>query len=138
MGDELAELMRIRKAIEALALHLGAGRKSGAQGGGGAATGGPPQVAPDSDLDGKYGDPKVILNPRNWTGEPYKGSLMSECPSDFLEQLALVLDEFAAGESDDKKARYKRVDAARARGWARRARKREEPPAPAPDDDFGG
>lgn len=93
-----------------------------------AATG---SVADDRDLDGKWGDPVVKFLPRNWTGDQrYKGKKMSECPADLLDMLAETFDYFAkkAEESNEMTdagkpvAPYKRKDAARARGWAKRNR----------------
>jgi hypothetical protein len=95
---------------------------------GGSATAG--AVAPDRDLDSKYGNPVVRLSPRDWTGEPCKGLKFSECPADFLDMLAETLEYFA-GKSEREgatttngkpKADFERKDAARARGWAQRVR----------------
>jgi hypothetical protein len=86
-------------------------------------------VASDRDLDGQYGDPEVKMkDPRDWTGEPQQGKRFSECPAEYLDLFADRLDYFAGknAESDDeadrKKARYQKLDAARARGWALRIR----------------
>lgn len=87
-------------------------------------------VASDKDLDGKYGDPVVKFDPRDWTGESCKGLPMSQCPAPFLDLLAETFDYFAGvaeekNEQTDKgkpTAQYKRADAARARGWAKRIR----------------
>lgn len=94
-------------------------------------------VATDRDLDSKYGDPKVTMNPRDWTGESCKGLLMSECPPDFLDLYASALDYFAqkaeeTGETYNNKptAPRKRQDAARARGWAKRIREGKHAPPP--------
>jgi hypothetical protein len=84
------------------------------------ASGNGPAIASDRDLDGPHGDPEVRFDPRDWTGVSCKGRRFSACPAAFLDVLAGVLDAFADGESDPKKAKYKRLDAARARGWARR------------------
>lgn len=87
----------------------------------------PKPIATDKDLDGKYGDPKVHFDPKDWSGESYKGLRMSECPSPFLDLLAETLDYFAEqAEAKDERyngklvAPYKRADAARARGWSKR------------------
>lgn len=90
----------------------------------------PKTVASDRDLDGKYGDPVVKFMPRNWTGPSFKNRRMSECPPALLEMLAETFDYFATqadakNEMTDKGkpvADYKRSDAARARGWAKRMR----------------
>lgn len=90
----------------------------------------PKDVASDRDLDGKYGDPVIKFNPRDWTGDSFNGSRFSECPPDFLDMVAETFDYFAqkaeaANERTDKGkpvADYKQADAARARGWAKRLR----------------
>lgn len=99
----------------------------------------PKAVASDRELDGKYGNPVIKFAPRDWTGEDCKGRRMSECPAPFLEMLAETFDYFArksdeTGELTDrgkKVADYKRMDAARARGWAKRIRDGKHTPAPA-------
>lgn len=108
----LALLERIATGIERLVAIAERRQSSGAPAGG--------AVASDSDLDSQHGDPEVRFDPRDWTGVSCKGRRFSACPPAFLEMLADVLDSFASGESDPKKAKYKRLDAARARGWARR------------------
>lgn len=105
-------------------------------------------VATDADLDGKYGDPEVRFNPRDWTGESYKNARMSECPAEFLDMLAATFDYFAqkAEETNEQHngkptAPYKRKDAARARGWAKRIREGKHKPAQAEGwsgDEAGG
>lgn len=117
-----------------------------------AAGAGAPRVASDSDLDGQYGDPEVKSNPRNWTGDSMKGRKYSQCPPAFLDQLVDMLEWSAnkADEQDEKTSggapvsRFRRLDAARARGWAARLRARgvsdnAAPPEaavqPFPDDD---
>lgn len=82
------------------------------------------EVAVDTaDLDSKYGDPLVrAKDPRDWTGEPMKGRNFSQCPPEYLDMLAARFDFFASRESDPKKAKYNRLDASRARGWAARKR----------------
>jgi hypothetical protein len=92
----------------------------------------PKEVASDKDLDSKYGDPIIKFNPRDWTGRPYKGMPMSECPPEFLDLAAETLDYFASqAEAKNEQtskgkpaAPFKRADAARARGWAQRLRKK--------------
>lgn len=97
----------------------------------------PKPVATDRDLDGKYGDPEIKFNPRDWTGPSCKGRRMSECPPEFLDMVAVTFDYFAqkAEENNERTnsgkpvAEYKRSDAARARGWAKRMREgRHQPP----------
>lgn len=89
-----------------------------------------PAAASDADLDGPYGDPPVKFDPRDWTGESCKGLTFSECPAEFLDMLAETFDYFAQKAEEKNEmtttgkpvAPYKRKDAARARGWARRIR----------------
>src|SRR3990167_336963 len=102
-------------------------------------------IASDRDLDGKYGNPEVKFNPRDWTGPSFKQRTMSECPPEFLELLAQSLEYFA-DQAEQKNERtnsgkpvadYKRADAARARGWALRNKGRRFDPAPEPPE-FAG
>lgn len=87
-------------------------------------------VASPRDLDGKYGDPEIKFEPRDWQGDSCKGLHMSQCPAEFLDLIAETFDYFAqkAAESNELTssgkpvADYKRKDAARARGWAARIR----------------
>jgi hypothetical protein len=103
-----------------------------------------PHIAPDSDLDSDYGDPEVrAKSPRDWTGDSMQGKHFSECPAEYLELVANRLDYFASQNESEgdpesiKKARYNRLDASRARGWAERVRNgRGTPSRPAkPFDD---
>lgn len=91
----------------------------------------PVDIAPDSDLDGQWGDPTIkAKDPRDWTGPSMKGRRFSECSSEYLELLAKRMDFFAEQEERTGKtttsgkptAPYTRRDAARARGWAKRHR----------------
>lgn len=91
-------------------------------------------VAPDRDLDGKYGDPEIkAKDPRDWTGPTMKGRRFSECPPEYLDMVAERLDYFAEQAEAEGKvtssgkpvAPYNRADAARARGWAKRIRSGE-------------
>ncbi len=103
---------------------------------------------PDSVCNGPYGDPIVrAKDPRGWTAEPMKGRKFSECPPEYLDMIADRFDYFASKDeeklkdvSDDdeeaeiqKKIRYSKLDAQRARGWAARLRSgyKSQPPAPA-------
>lgn len=96
----------------------------------------PKTVATDRELDGNYGDPVVKFIPRNWSGsQSFKGKRMSECPPALLDMLAETFDYFA-GQAEAKNemtdrgkpvAEYKRADAARARGWAKRMRSGTHP-----------
>lgn len=96
---------------------------------------GPKAVASDRDLDGAYGNPEIKFNPRDWAGASCKGRRMSECPPEFLALLAQTFDYFAdqaevkneRTEKGKPVADYKRADAARARGWAKRMREGKVP-----------
>ena len=76
--------------------------------------------APDSDLDGQYGDPIVKTDPKRWDGPPMVGKKFSQTTPAYLDAvmgLALwkVKKDVEAG--DEKKAGYARRDAERALGW---------------------
>ena len=106
-------------------------------------TGGQSDVASDRDLDGQYGDPEVRYTVSRWDGEQHKGQKFSECPADFLGALASLLDWTADQAEDENKmtnagkpvAPYRRMDAARARGWAKR--NRAKPPDTEPQQQDG-
>jgi len=97
----------------------------------------PKEIASDRDLDGQYGNPEVKFIPRDWTGPSMRGNKFSECPAEFLDLIAETFDYFAAqAEMNDERteggksvADYKRRDAARARGWAKRIRDGKHAPA---------
>lgn len=97
-------------------------------------------VAPARDLDGKYGNPIVRKDPPRWGGESCKGRPFSECPADYLDELAGFLDWRAEREAEQpekaKYARFSRADAARARGWAARARMAPVPQQSVTDDEI--
>lgn len=114
---------------------------------GGASTAGSPArtIASDKDLDSQYGDPVVRMkDPRDWTGPIMKGRKFSECPPEYLDQIADRFDYFADKADDEGEkldngkaaSHYKRIDSARARGWAARIRsgrhKQRAEPAAAP------
>jgi hypothetical protein len=63
----------------------------------------PKPVASDRDLDGKYGNPVLKFNPRDWNGAPFKNRRFSECPPDLLDLVANTFDWFA--EQADQKTR---------------------------------
>ena len=93
-----------------------------------------PQVAPDSDLDGQYGDPVVRFLPRDWNGDDVRQLKFSETTPEFLEMLAKAYDWFAKKAEQNNEmyngkpmAPFKRKDAARARGWANRLRAKSSP-----------
>lgn len=104
------------------------------------------EVASDRDLSGTYGDPEVKKNPPRWEGQSWAGFKYSECPSDFLEEMASFHD-WRADQAEQKSETYKnkkgqdvptaplrRKDAAIARGWARRNQGRTFAQAPAAED----
>lgn len=84
-------------------------------------------IASDDDLDGRYGNPEIRRDPPRWTGESMVGRKYSDCPPEYLDTLAGFHDWRA--DQDDKKgdprAKWPRLDAARARGWARRIRQQQ-------------
>jgi hypothetical protein len=94
-----------------------------------------PHVADDADLDGQWGDPEVRKDPKRWDGESQVGKRFSECPAEFLRTLASFFiwqaekDEKSGDEQKIKYAGYKRRDAARALGWAKRIDAGYKPPA---------
>jgi len=94
-----------------------------------------PSIASDRDLDGQYGNPEVkAKSPRDWTGDSQQGKRFSECPPEYLDMVASRLDYFAdqhassQDAAEQKKMRYDRIDASRARGWAQRLRNGWKPP----------
>jgi hypothetical protein len=98
-------------------------------------------VASDEDLDSDKGDPKIFYDPKPkyWDGPSYAGMHYSEVTDPaYLDAMAKYLDAYAwaAGknasegqdvEKNEKNARFKALDAARARGWAARLRARGTP-----------
>ena len=115
--------------------------------------------ASDADLDSPHGNPTIKYDPKRWEGQSYVGSTYSETEPAYLDCLASFLDwKATANERDMKKpdvspeqakkfeksAHFSRLDAARARGWAKRLRKRGNAPKGvrtakhAPDLDDGG
>lgn len=105
----------------------------------------PKAIASDRDLDGLHGDPQLKFTVRDWTGPSYKGRRFSECPAELLDMIAESLDYFArkADETDERTSRggkigdFKRADAARARGWAKRIRDGKHKPPAADESTFG-
>lgn len=96
-------------------------------------------VATDAELDHlTHGDPAMKWTPRDWTGDDCKGMRMSECSPELLDLFAKAYDEFGRQkeEAKDPKAKYERMTARRARGWARRKRNGWTPPA-ASESEFG-
>lgn len=103
----------------------------------------PKAIASDRDLDSRYGDPVLRFMPRDWTGPSFKNRQFSQCPPALLDLVADSLEWFGK-QADEKGERtdkgkpvgdYKRQDAARARGWAKRIREGLAPNAAADDFD---
>lgn len=132
-----AALSQIQADVAAIKAKVVGGGAAGAQqraqsGGNGGAPSGPTEgaIASDSDLDSNHGDPTVKFDPKPkyWSGDSFAAYRFSECPPEYLDAMATYLDAcayMAEKDADEKKrssARYKRMDAARARGWARRLR----------------
>jgi len=98
----------------------------------------------DGDLDGKYGNPEVRMIPSKWHGQDFKGWKYADCPPEFLDELAGMLDAIARKQAGDpakaKYADWSAKDAARARGWAARHRKNGTGPVlvPPPAVDWDG
>jgi len=135
--DVITTLKSIDASLKALVRHFGCGVEQGPshtpQGLPNVAT-----IASEADLDSKYGDPEVRAKaPKDWTGEEQKGKRFSECPPTYLDLLAARFDYFAGREEDPTKARYNRLDASRARGWAQRLRNGWKP-AQSHSEPFGG
>ena len=87
----------------------------------------------DADLDGEHGDPVAKFPPKDdgqW--DRFAGQPLSRSSSSFCERMAgfwdwqAGKDEVSGDEKKVKNARYKRLDAARARGWAARLKSRED------------
>jgi hypothetical protein len=129
--DHHDRLERLEHKLDLLLSHLGV---LAAQNGLGAheATGHTPAAptALEVDIDGPRGNPEVRFTPKRWEGANYKGKTFSECDPDFLDLLAEAFDYFARKEDEtgalDKnggpKSRWTRLDAGRARAWAKRLR----------------
>jgi len=49
------------------------------------------EVFPFVKLDEEWADKQIKIQPRSWKGESMVGKKMSECPSDFLQELASYL-----------------------------------------------
>lgn len=105
--------------------------------------------ATESELDDKFGNPKLGFNPRDWKGSNVKGLEMSYCPPEALVLYADAKEYFGkkADENDEKdakgrpKSHWDFKDARLARGWARRLKAGWKPapkPAHDPTGGFGG
>jgi len=135
------EMQSVRKTVEALAKHLNVGGvangSSAGQNGSSSGSNSRGQVASDSDLDGQHGDPTLRfgLKEKYWSGQDFAGYRLSETSAEFLDAYAKYMDNYGGAlenDPDEKKrktARYKFLDAARARGWAKRLRAGWQPQA---------
>jgi hypothetical protein len=99
------------------------------------------ECASEQDLDGQYGDPELKKDPPRWKGQRYAPCRMSDTCPEYLDELASFYD-WQAGKDDEAgktagngkpSSSYKRRDAARARGWAKRLRAGWKPAKPADD-----
>jgi hypothetical protein len=80
----------------------------------------------------------VKFDPRDYRGPRIKGKLARECPPDALDAYASALawmSENPKAGADPKYAKWNKLDAARARTWARRLRSGWRPEA-VPDSEF--
>lgn len=143
--DILKRLDGLEQKLDRLLVHLGADRAAGDGRGSGA-------VATPAQIQGDKGDFEVKLDPQDWSGPSCKGLFVSQCPPEFLDVYADVLDHFADNPRPGKEkfAKYDRLNAARCRRWAieiREGRHKPQaqaavpPPPPSsggpPDYDFG-
>jgi hypothetical protein len=81
----------------------------------------------DEELDRPKGDLKIHFDPSGWRGDSFKGKTASQCTPAFLEAYAGALQAMADRPKpgdDPRRPGYNRLDAARARSWARRLRAR--------------
>lgn len=60
-------------------------------------------IASDAELDSQYGNPEIRKDPPRWTGQSYAGARMSECPTDYLLNLAGFFD-WKAQKDDEQNA----------------------------------
>ncbi len=122
-------LERIEKKLDQLLAKL-AGGGAGVRAAAPPSSAGDKEVASDADLDSPRGNPEVRFVPKRWSGEDMKGRRYSETEPEFLDMLADTLESMAGKDDEsgavDKngnpKSKWGRLDASRARGWARRMR----------------
>lgn len=109
---------RIEEKLDRLLRHLGADKPASNGNGGNGSGGG--AVATVAEIQGDHGDFEVKFEPRSWKGPSFKGSYISQCPPEFLDMLADMLDNFADNPlpGKEKSSKFKRLDAARCRRWA--------------------
>lgn len=135
--DVIDTLRSIDASLKLLVAHFGIGAKAQGASGGAAGEYVAPHTASDRDLDSQFGNPEVkAKDPRDWTLGTMKGKRFSECPAEYLDLVADRLDFFIEQAKSDledpandanqadirKKIKYDRLDASRARGWAKRIR----------------
>jgi hypothetical protein len=129
--DNQNRLERLEQKLDMLLAHLGVlASQHGANGHEGPGHTPPAPAALEVDIDGPRGNPEVRFDPKRWEGQSYKGKTFSECDPDFLDMLAETFDYFSRKEDEsgavDKnggpKSRWTRLDAGRARAWAKRLR----------------
>ena len=96
--------------------------------------------AADKELDGPKGDPSVKFAPHGWVGPDFKGRAYSQCTPEFLDALAESLAYSAKNPKPGKEkySAWNELDAARARGWARRLRNGWQSATPAAVGEFPG
>jgi len=145
VGEQmLAAQARAEAKIDALSKMV-ANLLKGGGGGGGASYAAPPQIATEDDLDGERGNPEISKDPKKWAdegGASYIGRRFSQCPADYLMAMAGLLDWKARTKETEGKATgddikikyalYDRLDAARARGWAKRNQAAGKTSGPSP------
>ena len=96
----------------------------------------------DDQLDGQYGNSRIFKDPPEWVkkgGESFQNLYLNQAPPEYLDILAKYLiwlsgsnekqandpvlaDRWGGKEKLMKRAKYQRLDAAKAMGWARRKR----------------
>lgn len=123
--SEMSQLDRIEALLVSIDKRMasGAAQTAAKSSSGGA-------VAADADLDSQWGNEPIKKMPsaKYWQGDDFTGSVMSECPADFLDAFAkykeacAYMNDKAGDETKAKYAGYDRKSAARARGWAQRIR----------------
>lgn len=90
----------------------------------------PPPMASDEELDGPHGDPTVRFPLREayWPQpDPHADRRFSECPADYLDQMAKSQEASAwwqGKQGNETGKAHRKADAAKARGWAARIRAR--------------
>lgn len=136
-----AKIAGLEAKVDRLLSHLGADRQAQSASESGA-------VAPLSDIRGEHGDVEIKKDPPRWKGSPIAPAWASQCPPEYLEIVADLLDFKADKPRPGKEqyAKYDRRNAARCRRWAieiREGRVKQEPireredgPPPPADDGY--